>query len=152
VAPQYPYPPVYRPRRHSVVDITITSIVSAVAGIAALGSLWFSLFFAMATDSCGEQCDYAALNAAYLVTWGGVGVAVLLGASGIIVAAVHGWMMWIWPTLALVLIVAALLIGMLLANIGEQKRHHPRRSSRCHGIASAQSICPSKPSVLAMSR
>ena len=116
MAPQYPYPPVYRPRRHSVVDITITSIVSAVAGIAALGSLWFSLFFAMATDSCGEQCDYAALNAAYLVTWGGVGVAVLLGASGIIVAAVRGWMMWIWPTLALVLIVAALLIGMLLAN------------------------------------
>ena len=47
---------------------------------------------------------------------GWVGVAVLLGASGIIVAAVRGWMMWIWPTLALVLIVAALLIGMLLAN------------------------------------
>ena len=117
MAPQYPYHPVYRrQRRHSVVDITITSIVSAVAGIAALGSLWFSLFFAMATDSCGEQCDYAALNAAYLVTWGGVGVAVLLGASGIIVAAVRGWMMWIWPTLALVLIVAALLIGVLLAN------------------------------------
>ena len=82
MAPKYPYPPVYRPRRHSVVDITITSIVSAVAGIAALGSLWFSLFFAMATDSCGEQCNYAALNAAYLVTWGGVAVAVIVAAAG----------------------------------------------------------------------
>jgi hypothetical protein len=39
MAPQYPYPPVHRQRRHSVVDITITSILSAVAGIAALGSL-----------------------------------------------------------------------------------------------------------------
>jgi hypothetical protein len=116
MAPQYPYPPVHRQRRHSVVDITVTSILSAVAGIAALGSLSFSFFFVMATDSCGEQCDYAALNAAYLVTWGGVGVAVLIGASGVIVAAVRGWMMWIWPTLALVLIVVALFIGMLLAN------------------------------------
>ncbi|MGB6515353.1 MAG: hypothetical protein WBF57_20710 [Mycobacterium sp.] len=111
MAPQYPYPPVYRPRRHSVVDITITSIVSAVARIAALGSLWFSLFFAMATDSCGEQCNYAALSAAYLVTWGGVAVAVIVAAAGIIVAAVRGRMMWIWPTLALVLIAVALFIG-----------------------------------------
>ena len=116
MAPHYPYPPVYRPRRHSVVDITITSILSAVAGLAALGSLSFSFFFAMATDSCGEQCDYATLNAAYLVTWGGVGFAVLVGASGVIVAAVRGRMMWIWPALALVLILAALFIGMLLAN------------------------------------
>ena len=74
------------------------------------------MFFAMATDSCGEQCDYATLNAAYLVTWGGVGFAVLVGASGVIVAAVRGRMMWIWPALALVLILAALFIGMLLAN------------------------------------
>jgi hypothetical protein len=116
MAPQYPYPPAYQPRRHSVVDITITSILSAVAGLAALGSLWFSLFFAMATDSCGEQCDYPALNAAYLVTWGGVGAAVLIGAAGVIVAAVRGWKMWIWPLLALGLIVAALGIGLHLAD------------------------------------
>ncbi len=37
-------------------------------------------------------------------------------------------------------------------NIGEQKRHHPRRSSRRHGIASAHAICPSKPSDVAMAR
>ena len=90
--------------------------MSAVAGIAAVGSLWFSLFFAMATDSCGEQCNYTALTAAYLVAWGGVAVAVVVAAAGIVVAAVRGRVMWIWPTLALLLIVAALLIGMLLAN------------------------------------
>jgi cell division protein FtsW (lipid II flippase) len=50
------------------------------------------------------------------VTWGGVAVAVIVAAAGIIVAAVRGRIIWIWPTLALVLIVAALLIGMLLAN------------------------------------
>jgi hypothetical protein len=37
-------------------------------------------------------------------------------------------------------------------HIGEQKRHQPRRADglRRHGIASAQAICPSKPSDLAM--
>jgi hypothetical protein len=128
--PQYPDPyfsssqhpaapplgPVHGPRRHSVLDITITAIISAFAALAALGSLWFSMFFAMATDSCGEQCDDAALSAAYLVTWGGITLAVLVAASGIVIAAVRGWVMWIWPTLALGLIVGALGIGILLAN------------------------------------
>ena len=50
------------------------------------------------------------------MTWGGVAVAVIVGASGIIVAAVRGRMMWIWPTLALVLIVVALGIGVHLAD------------------------------------
>ncbi|MFZ0230466.1 MAG: hypothetical protein WA622_17485 [Mycobacterium sp.] len=116
MAPEYPYPPVHRQRRHSVIDITVTSILSALAGIAALGSLAFSFFFVMATDSCGERCNSATLNVAYLVTWGGVGVAVLIGASGVIVAAVRGWVMWIWPTLALALIVASLGVGVHLAN------------------------------------
>ena len=105
-----------QPRRHSVVDITLTSILSVVAGLAALGTVCFSFFFVMATDSCNEHCDTAALNAAYLVTWGGVGLAVVIGASGVIVAAVRGWLMWIWPMLALALIVVALGIGVHLAD------------------------------------
>lgn len=118
MAPQYPYPyyPAHPPRRHSVVDVTITSILSVVAALAALGALGFSVFFAMATDSCGEQCNYSTLNSAYLVTWGGVAVAVLLGASGVIVAAVRGRLMWIWPMLALVLIAASAFAGAMFAN------------------------------------
>jgi hypothetical protein len=118
VAPQYPYPyyQAHPPRRHSVVDITVTSILSAVAGLAALGTLGFSMFFVMATDSCGDQCNYSALNEAYLVTWGGVGIAVTIAASGVILAAVRGRMMWIWPTLALVLILASAFAGAMFAN------------------------------------
>ena len=37
-------------------------------------------------------------------------------------------------------------------NIGEQKGHHTRRSSRRHGIASAHFICPAKPSDVAIAR
>ena len=118
MAPQHPYPyyPAHPPRRHSVVDVTITSILSVVAALAALATLAFSMFFAMATDSCGEQCNYSTLNNAYLVTWGGVAVAVLLGVSGVLVAAVRGRLMWIWPTLALVLIAASAFAGAMFAN------------------------------------
>src|SRR6476659_2448298 len=37
-------------------------------------------------------------------------------------------------------------------DVGEQKRHHPRRRSRRHGIASAHFICPSKPRDFAIAR
>ena len=110
-----------KPRRHSVVDITLTTILAVLAGLAALGSVGFSFFFVMATDSCNERCSYGTLNAAYAVTWGGVGVAVLAGVSGVIVAAVRGWLMWIWPALALVLTLVALGIGVHLA---ETVMHH----------------------------
>ena len=105
-----------QPRRHSVVDITLTSILSVLAGLAGLATVCFSFFFVMATDSCNEHCDTGSLNAAYAVTWGGVGLAVLIGASGVIVAAVRGWLMWIWSTIALVVIVVALAVGVHLAD------------------------------------
>ena len=105
-----------QPRRHSVVDITLTSILSVLAALAAMATVGFSFFFVMAADSCNEHCDAGALNGAYAVTWGGVGVAVLIGVSGVIVAAVRGWLMWIWPALALLLILVAMGIGVHLAD------------------------------------
>jgi hypothetical protein len=121
VQPQYPYypgyPPPIPPRRHSVVDITLTVILGALAGFGALAAVSFSFFFVMATDSCGSHsCNYDALGRAYVVTWGGVGVAILVGAIGIIVAAVRHRLMWIWPAVSLVLITVSTGIGVSLAN------------------------------------
>jgi hypothetical protein len=104
-------------RRHSAVDVTLTSILSVLAGFAALGTVGFSFFFVMAADSCNEHCDPGALNAAYIVTWGGVAVGVVIGVAGVIVAAVRGWRMWIWPASALLLILFALGIGVHLADM-----------------------------------
>ena len=118
--PQYPYPyypPPVPPRRHSVVDITLTAILSALTVMSALGAVAFSFFFVMATDSCGSRpCDYDALGAAYLVTWGGIGLAVLLGATGVIVAAVRTRTMWFWPATSLLLVAISTGIGVSLAN------------------------------------
>lgn len=121
--PQYPYPyyPGYPPpvptRRHSAVDITLTVILSTLTMISAFGAVSFSFFFVMATDSCGSRpCDYDALGAAYLVTWGGIGLAVLLGATGVIVAAVRTRTMWFWPATSLLLVAISTGIGVSLAN------------------------------------
>ena len=118
--PQYPYPyypPPVPPRRHSVVDITLTVILSALTVMCALGAVAFSFFFVMAADSCGSRsCDYDALGAAYLVTWGGIGVAILVGATGVIVAAVRTRTMWFWPAVSLLLVAVSTGIGVSLAD------------------------------------
>ena len=112
-----PYPTSPPPRRHSSVDITLTVILAVLAGLSAVGAVSFSFLFVMATDSCGSRpCNYHALTAAYVVTWGGIGVAVLVGAVGIIVAAVRNRLMWVWPAVALLLIAASTGIGVSLAN------------------------------------
>jgi hypothetical protein len=114
VQPFSPPPP---PRRHSSVDITVTVILAVLAGLSAVAAVSFSFFFVMATDSCGaHSCNYDSLTAAYVVTWGGIGVAVLVGAVGIIVAAVRHRLMWIWPAAALLLIAVCTGIGASLAN------------------------------------
>jgi hypothetical protein len=105
------------PRRHSAVDISLTVILSALAGLSAVAAVSFSFFFVMATDSCGSRpCNFDALTAAYIVTWGGIGVAVLVGVVGIAVAAVRNRLMWIWPAGSLLLITASTGIGLSLAN------------------------------------
>jgi hypothetical protein len=118
--PQHPaapsFRPVHPPRQRSLIDIIITSVMSAFAVLAASGTLWYSLFFAMATDSCATQCNDAVLGSAYLVTWGGVATAAVAAVAGIVIAAKRGWVMWVWPTAASVMIVAALVIGVYLAN------------------------------------
>ena len=117
--PQYPYPyyPPVPPKRHTTVDITLTVILSALACLSAVVAVCFSFFFVMATDSCGARhCDYDALGAAYLVTWGGIGLAIVIGVVGIIVTAVRKATMWIWPAVSLVAIAISTSIGLSLAN------------------------------------
>jgi hypothetical protein len=119
--PQYPnyqgYPPAVPPSRHTGLDIALTVILSVVAAAFALGAVSFSFFFVMATDSCGPRhCNYDALGAAYAVTWGGIGVAILVGAVGIVVAAIRKMTMWYWPAGSLALIVASTGTGLSLAN------------------------------------
>ncbi|MCV7408259.1 hypothetical protein AWC05_04375 [Mycobacterium florentinum] len=104
-------------RQRSTTDSIATVAMFVLAAIAGALSITFSFFFVMATDSCaGKNCDTSALDWAYAVTWGGVGIAAVVAVGGIIVAAARKRVMWVWPTIALVLIVVAGVIGSQLAN------------------------------------
>lgn len=101
---------------HSPADRTATVVAAVLAVLAAGASVMISPFFVMTTDGCGpDNCHMAALSWAYVVTWGGVALAVLVAVVGIVRAARRGTTMWIWPVVALVLVVVTFGLGFLLA-------------------------------------
>ncbi len=79
--------------------------MSALAAVAGFGSFAFSWFFVMATDSCGpDNCHESRLWMAYVLTWGGIAIAVIVAVAGMIRAARRGTALWVWPALAVLLI------------------------------------------------
>jgi len=105
------------PHKRSPVDRVVSVVLCVLAVLAAVGSVLSSFFFVMATDSCGtDDCDFSRITWAYAVTWGGVGLALLIALIGLIVAARRGTVMWVWPALALVVVIAALAGGAQLAS------------------------------------
>lgn len=91
--------------------------MSVLAVLAGLVSAFFSPFFVMATDACGhDDCRDSLVTWAYAVTWGGLGLAALVGVVGMVVSARRKTTMWIWPALALVLVIVTFVIGAQLAS------------------------------------
>ena len=108
-----PTPHVHR----SPADRVASIVISVLAVVAGRVSAFFSPFFVMATDSCGhDDCRDSMVTWAYVVTWGGLGLAAVVGVIGMIVAARRKTAMWVWPALALVLVVATFVIGAQLAS------------------------------------
>jgi hypothetical protein len=121
--PQYPYlpppypagpgfGPVHAPKRPSTIDIIVTSLMCVFAVAAGVYSFFTSAFWAMGWAECAT-CN-PPIAWAYLATWGGIGVATVIAILGVVVAGVRGKVMWIWPTLALGLIVVGYIIGFEL--------------------------------------
>ena len=109
-------PPDPPSRRRSPLDRAAAVLLSVVAALAGLGSVAFSLFFVMATDSCGpDNCSGSRLVLSYAVTWGGVAVAGIIAVAGTVAAARRGAALWVWPLLALLLIAATFAAGAALA-------------------------------------
>lgn len=111
-----PYPPAPPPPRRGVADTVATVLAGCLLVVAVLGALWSSLFFVMATDSCGiNDCRESRLAMAYVATWGGLALAVVTAVAGCIRAARRRTVMWIWPAIAVLIVGAALAAGALLA-------------------------------------
>lgn len=106
------------PQHHrSPADRLASVVASVLAVLTAAASLFISPFFAMTTDACGHaNCRDPLVMWAYAVTWGGVGLAAVVGVAGMITAARRRTVMWIWPALALLMVVASFVIGAQLAS------------------------------------
>jgi hypothetical protein len=101
---------------HSTADRAATVVTAILAVLTAGASVMLSPFFVMATDACGsDNCDLSRLNWAYVVTWGGVALAVVVAVAGVVRAARRGTVMWIWPVVAIALVVVTFGLGFLLA-------------------------------------
>jgi uncharacterized BrkB/YihY/UPF0761 family membrane protein len=102
--------------QRSTTDIIATVAAWLLAVIAAGLSLAVSPLFTMAADPCGaDNCNTHALDWAYVITWGGIALAAILGLGGTVFAAVRHRRMWVWPTAALALVIVAFVIGTALA-------------------------------------
>ncbi len=107
-----PAPPPLR----SPWDTAATVIIAVLAVSAAAGSVLLSALFVMAVDACGpDNCDFSRLTWAYVVTWGGVGLALAAGMVGMVRAAWKGTVMWVWPAAATGLVLVTFAAGALLA-------------------------------------
>lgn len=122
----YQYPPAYpirstdfglqQRKQVSAADIAISVVLFMFACGVGLVAAYATLFFAFASDSCGYQtCNDSYMTAAFAVSWGGTAFALVGSLVMIVVAAVRRTMMWIWPTLALVVIVGSFFLGVACA-------------------------------------
>ena len=110
-------PPGPSAHHRPAADRVATVVLTALALLATVVSLFFSPFFVMATDSCGHtDCRDSLITWAYVVTWGGVAVAAVVALGGMIAAARRHTRMWVWPALALLLVVVTFVIGAQLAS------------------------------------
>lgn len=103
-------------------DALIAGLLSAAALLAGCGSLFLSLFFAMAGDACmSNQCgNDLVMLLAYLITWGGVAAALWLTFAGSARASRRGEPTWPFPAAAIALIIGTFIAGAVVASVYPQ--------------------------------
>lgn len=100
-----------------VLDGALTFLFTAGAIITAFASIILSWFFVMATDGCGlsDSCPRGRLDLAYLVTWGGIGLAIVTMAAGMIISARRQWIFAVWPLVSILIIAGTWYAGATIA-------------------------------------
>lgn len=100
--------------------MVLTPALAVPLPVVIAGALLFSLYAGMGTDGCSatRPCDFGLINAAYRVAWGGAGIAVLITAVGIVVAAIRRRLMVLWPAVGWVMFLCTYLAGAVMLNAG----------------------------------
>lgn len=125
--PPHPWAPPARRPRLATWDVICTAILSAVLLMVAAGAAWLSLFFAFAADKCpSDGCQpvpYRVDAFIYPVTWGGIGLALLIGAVGPFLSAWRRWRMFFWPLIAIGIVIAGLMAGFAMTSYSARYWH-----------------------------
>ncbi|HEY9314477.1 hypothetical protein [Williamsia sp.] len=98
------------------VDYTMTVMLLVLQGLTFMASVYISLFFVMATDSCYGDCDTGPLTTAYAVTDGG-GLVVMVSAivASLVLLARRRLAFWV-PLVGIGLQVVLLMAGVDIAS------------------------------------
>lgn len=112
--PVAPYAPTRWPTWR-IVDVVVTIVLFGLYGTVLLGLLYFSIFWAMATDSCGSTgCDYDKLDNAYALNdLAGVIVFAVTLVVAVVLAVLRKPVFWL-PLLG-----CAIQVGLFLAAMNQ---------------------------------
>lgn len=102
--------------RHPVWDTIASGLLTvAVLALSPYAFLLAAFIPAMTANTCNDECNYGAVNAAVLIAWGGIVVALLCTVAGIVWSYRRGRLAFYWPLLGLVTIVATWILGLTIA-------------------------------------
>ncbi|WP_216639704.1 hypothetical protein [Mycobacterium sp. 1164966.3] len=114
-------PPAHaRPRKRSTADTVATVILFTLLLLAIGLSVAVSLLpsLSMMMPICSDNCDSPEITrldhqvkSGVAMIWIAAIVAVLVAGTGTVVAGVRRWVMWIWPTLGLAIVVVSFVIA-----------------------------------------
>lgn len=125
--PRHPWAPAACRPRVATWDVICTAVLSAVLLMVAAGAAWLSLFFAFAADKCpSDGCQpvpYHVDAFIYPVTWGGIGLALLIGAVGPLLSVWRRWRMFFWLLTAIGIAIAGLMAGFAMTSYSAQYWH-----------------------------
>lgn len=116
-------PPALKPvrrLRNGVVDAVLGVVSWLVFIVVSGGSVFFSFFFAMATDSCygGRECDEDLVASGMFTVWAGVGAGFVIAIVGAIVCVATKRYSFYWPLIGLMFAVGGLFAGVQMADAG----------------------------------
>ena len=124
---QYERPLAPRQGRVATWDVICSAVLWAILFIAAAVAAWLSLFFAFASDACPtDGCQPVPFHIdafIYPVTWGGIGIALLLATAGSLVSVWRRWYMFFWPLIGIGTVMTSFLAGFAMTAYSARHWH-----------------------------
>ncbi|MDE9365033.1 hypothetical protein PZ938_05385 [Luteipulveratus sp. YIM 133132] len=107
-----------RTTHRSTADAVGTALLALVQAVVTFGALMLSMFFAMASDSCFEDCRQVERTAAgaTLLVWVAVATGLVVAIGGAVRADRRGATRCVWPLLGSLIAAGGFLVGLAIVS------------------------------------